>query len=317
MDTKDKLLSVLIKNEGKAVSGATIAKELNISRNAVWKAVNALKNEGCEIEAGTNKGYRLIKTPDKLSLGGIYPFLADKNCDIEVYETIKSTNDTAKEKAMQGAKHGTVIISDVQSGGRGRYGRSFYSPPGCGIYISFIVKPEEGRPNTELATIFAAVAVCAAIENICGKSPQIKWVNDDFLNEKKICGILTEAVTDLETMTPQWLVIGIGINFLKTDLPKELEGIVGSVFEENPTVSRNKLAAELINQILFRKYSNEEIIEEYRKRLFILGKIIRVESTQAPYEAKAVDIDNMGRLIVEKPNRERVLLSSGEVSVRL
>ncbi|MCL2398731.1 MAG: biotin--[acetyl-CoA-carboxylase] ligase [Defluviitaleaceae bacterium] len=263
---------------------------------------------------------------DTISKRGILPLLKVENCNLKIYDSVDSTNNVAKEMVALNAEHGTVILANVQTGGRGRYGRSFFSPLGHGIYMTFILRPYPIWPvDISLVTVFTGVVVCEAIESICNvssttkKIPQIKWVNDVFLDRKKIGGILTEAVTD-ESGTLQWIVVGIGINFTATtDLPVELEGIVGSIFDfdkENLLITRNQLAAEIINRMLNPTYTSKEIIEGYRQRLFILGKKVRVEGTENPYEATVLDIDDMGKLLVKNESGDVITLSAGEVSIR-
>jgi BirA family biotin operon repressor/biotin-[acetyl-CoA-carboxylase] ligase len=236
---------------------------------------------------------------------------------------LESTNKTAKELALSGVEHGTIIMADSQTAGKGRYGRSFFSPPGHGIYMSFILRhtPRHWDGIPTLVTSFAAVSVCEAIEATTGKAPQIKWVNDIFLDEKKICGILTEAVTDFESGCVQWIVVGIGVNFTApgTGYPDEIKNTAGSVFSESkPTVTKNRLAAEIVNRILNfeNKCDNKTMLSEYKKRLMMLGQKVVVSGSGEPYEAVAVDIDDIGRLIVRKDNGEILPLASGEISIR-
>jgi len=269
---------------------------------------------------------------DILSVQGMLPYLkkelphitcGDFSERIFIYDKLESTNITAREMITAGdGEHGSVVIADFQTAGKGRCGKSFYSPAGHGIYISFILDPLQLGFNTPtLITAFAAVAVCEAIEEVTGKTPQIKWVNDIFLDRRKVCGILTESVICPEEAIPKSIVLGIGINFSTpaSAFPKELQNIAGSLFgEEKPVVTRNNLAVTLINRILFSKYHNNEdkMLKQYRKRMFLLGKIVFVEEPDGKYEATAVDIDDIGRLIVEKDNGELLMLSSGEVSIR-
>ena len=272
-----------------------------------------------------------------LSVQGMLPYLLPElphgdsgnfSERIFIYDSLESTNITAKEMAISGSgEHGTIVIADFQSSGKGRCGKSFYSPAGHGIYISFILDPVHiGFSTQTLITAFAAVSVCEAIEAVSGKSPQIKWVNDVLIDGRKICGILTESVTipenkQLKSITTQPVVLGIGINFStpKTGFPEDIQHIAGSLFGvEAPTSTRNHLAAELINRTLSTKYHYAEniMLEKYRQRMFLLGKTILVNGTDGNYEAVAVDIDDIGRLIIKKPNGELLPLSSGEVSIR-
>ena len=322
MKTKQHILALLENNRGQSISGEQIAGKLGLSRNAVWKAIKELRSDGYKIEAVTNKGYCLCADNDILSVQGILPFLKDKDVgeNIMIFETLESTNKTAKELSISGAKHGTVVLARSQTAGRGRYARQFHSPPG-GIYLSFILHPDRLSLETPtLITAIAAVAVCRAVETVATDSPRIKWVNDIFSNGKKICGILTEAVTDFESGNIQWVVVGIGVNFntKRQDIPKDLRGIIGSIFAEgNPIVTRNQLVGEIINQVLCgTTYGREQILCEYKKRLMMLGEQITVVSKKETYRATAMDIDGSGHLIVKKENDEICTLSGGEISIK-
>ena len=265
MSTKYRILELLEQNRGDSISGERLAGILNVSRNAVWKAVKELEKEGYSIEAVTNKGYRLSDQNDIVSIQGIKPFLSPQSKlyaeNIKIYKTLESTNKTAKEMAVAGAEHGTVIIADSQTKGRGRYSRSYFSPSG-GLYMSIILRPEVlNFENPTSVTAFAAVAVCEAIESISEKTPKIKWVNDVLIDEKKVCGILTEAVTDFESGSLDWIVLGIGINvYIKTeDFPDDLQTSATSIFPNEKMFGvRNKLSAEIINRILVYEITPRE-----------------------------------------------------------
>jgi len=189
------------------------------------------------------------------------------------FDSLESTNITAKDKAAAGAEHGTVVIADYQTAGKGCRGKTFFSPAGRGIYMSFIL--DAGficLNNPASITASAAVSVCQTIEYTTGKSPKVKKVNDIFLDGRKICGILTESVIGAESHNINFIVLGIGINFNTplSDFPEELQGIAGSLFEsETPPVSRNELTAEIIKAILYPKVklNEEQMLEEYNKRL--------------------------------------------------
>lgn len=327
MNTKSRVLELLEQRRGESISGEYIAGILNISRNAVWKAVKDLQKDGYDIVAVTNRGYCLSDDNDIISVLGIKPFLSERgraHADkISIYKSLESTNKTAKEMAIAGAEHGTVIISDRQTAGRGRYSRDFFSLTGGGLYMSIILRPEILRfdaPTT--VTAFAAVSVCEAIEAVSDKAPEIKWVNDIFINGKKAGGILTEAVTDFESGGLEWIVLGIGINVYvrPEDFPSDLQSLATSVFpDEKVSGVRNRLSAEIINRILGfdAPPSEKEIFEEYRKRLMVLGKRITVIQGQTEYKATAIDIDPVGHLVVKKESGEVITLYSGEIRIQL
>ena len=236
MSTKQKLLKILEENRATYLSGEMLASTMNVSRSAIWKAIKGLKEEGYEIASTTNKGYRLKSESDLMSVEGIAPWLSQNNQALEllVYKTLGSTNQEAKKLALEGAKTKTVIISEEQTKGRGRMGRLFYSPPKSGIYLSLVLRPDVAAQDAVLLTTGAAVGVCRAIKKVTGIDTQIKWVNDIYLGERKIVGILTEAVTNFENGQFEFVIIGIGVNFKmpETALPKELEDIVGALFVE-------------------------------------------------------------------------------------
>ena len=325
MTTKEYILSLLENKRGQYISGALIAEQLNVSRNAVWKAIKELEKDGHVICASTNKGYCYSEDNDILSVQGMLPYLSDKkNAErIKTYKSLQSTNKTAKEMAVSGAEHCTVIIADSQTEGKGRFERRFFSPPGQGIYMSFVMLPRQLWFDTlTLVTAFAAVSVCEAIEAVSEKKPKIKWVNDILLDNRKICGISTEAVSDFESGSFQWIVLGIGVNFNTPSaaFPEDLRQIAGSVFFEGGSpITRNHLAAEIVNRITAPEKPRDEkrILEKYKSRLSTIGEKITVLGIgAAPYEAIAVGIDDIGRLIVKKSSGETLSLSAGEISIR-
>lgn len=325
MSTKNRILELLEQQRGESISGEHLAGVLGISRNAVWKAIKELQKDGYNIVAVTNKGYCLSAENDIISIPGIKPFLSERSQfyanKIQVHKSLESTNKTAKEMAVAGAEHGTIIISDCQTMGRGRYSRNFFSPSGGGLYMSIVLRPEAMHfKNPTSVTAFAAVSVCEAIESISTKVPRIKWVNDIFIDGKKVCGILTEAVTDFESGGLDWVVLGIGINVHTRieDFPCDLQSIATSIYpDEKMSGVRNRLSAEIINRILgFETLPSEtEIFEKYKKRLMVLGKKITVIQNQVEYKATAIDVDSVGHLVVKNESGERITLSSGEIRI--
>lgn len=325
MSTKNRILELLEQQRGESISGEHLAGVLGISRNAVWKAIKELQKDGYNIVAVTNKGYCLSAENDIISIPGIKPFLSERSQfyanKIQVHKSLESTNKTAKEMAVAGAEHGTIIIADCQTMGRGRYSRNFFSPSGGGLYMSIVLRPEAMHfKNPTSVTAFAAVSVCEAIESISTKVPRIKWVNDIFIDGKKVCGILTEAVTDFESGGLDWVVLGIGINVhtRTEDFPCDLQSIATSIYpDEKMSGMRNRLSAEIINRILgFETLPSEtEIFEKYKKRLMVLGKKITVIQNQVEYKATAIDVDSVGHLVVKNESGEHITLSSGEIRI--
>ena len=323
MSVKEAVLSKLEQHRGEDISGELLAKELGVSRAAVWKAINSLKEQGHSIESSTNRGYRLSDNSDILSTEGIKLYLSGdaKAADVIVFDEIDSTNLEAKRMAANGAKNAAVIVADSQTLGRGRFGRSFYSPEGCGIYMSILLKPtEEQLSEAVMLTTAAAVAVCRSAAKLGDVSAGIKWVNDIYVDGKKACGILSEAVFDIESGSIGSVVIGIGINFKQSEqpLPDDIADIAGSFFGNCPPVSRNEFAAQVANELflMLPQLSKREFLKEYRERSILIGKEIVYSRGNEKYAAIAEDIDGDGALVVRYADGSVEALRSGEVSVR-
>ena len=200
MTVKSRLLELLEQHKGETLSGEDIGRELSCTRAAVWKAVNSLRQEGYPIEAGPNKGYMLARESNLISAEGIRLFLEDPQVEIKIFDAISSTNLEARQLAVSGmAGHGSFVDAMEQTAGRGRRGREFYSPKGSGIYLSVILEPKGTLEGSLLITTAAATAVYKAVKEVCGVKLGIKWVNDLYKDNRKDCGILTEAVTDFES----------------------------------------------------------------------------------------------------------------------
>ncbi len=322
MEIKQQVLRILEENRGAAINGASLAKELNVTRSSIWKAVKALQKDGYNIGAVTNKGYTLLAGNDIVSAESITPFLngAGASFTLEVYQTVTSTNTLAKEMAAKGAKEGTVILAREQTEGRGRMGRSFYSPASSGIYFSVILRPKLSLEDSLLITTATAVAVAQAMEAVAGVEAGIKWVNDIFVAGKKVCGILTEASINFELGSLEYAVVGIGINIETRDFPEEIHKVAGSLFVNKPENApvTSLLVAEVLNNLAkcMNSLTDKCYLEEYRKRSFLIGRDILVMKGKQTIPAKAIDIDEKARLVVEYENGDREALNSGEVSVR-
>ena len=322
MTVKENVLFFLENNKGEYISGNELAKELNVSRNSIWKSINSLREEGYNIDSVTNKGYCLSKDNFILSRQSISKYLTNKNFQIEVFETIDSTNDYLKKKAESGEKEGYIVISQEQTKGKGRMGKNFYSPSNKGIYMSILLKPNIHASKALYITTAAAVSVSKAIDILSHNESSIKWVNDIFVDDKKVCGILTEGSFDLEGGGMNYAILGIGLNLISPEsgYPKELENIAGNIFDKNnlPFDYINKIIGEIINNFFYyyKNLEDKEFLEEYKKKSFILNKEILILQNDKTEKAIALDIDEEFRLKVKKENNDIVYLSSGDVSIR-
>ena len=325
MNTKEKLLALLEENKGVYFSGEEIAQRLCVSRAAICKAVKSLREEGYEIHAVTNKGYCLSAKNDVLSKQGVRRYLQGEceNLDIHVFPVIDSTNTLVREKAAQGQPEGYVAIANEQTEGRGRRGRSFFSPSGTGLYLSILLRPDHYSPEQATRfTTMAAVAMCEAIEEISDECAQIKWVNDIFVRGRKVCGILTEAALDLESRLLDYAVLGTGINVYvpKEGFPKEIAGSAGAVLTEEKDDVKNRLAGAFLNHFMkyYRSREQSSYIEAYQKRSLAIGREVTVISPNCSTRtAFAYGVDEECRLLVRYEDGKTEALSSGEISIRL
>ncbi len=263
---KDMILKELIESGDEAVSGQFVAEKYGVSRNAVWKAVNSLKAEGYVISSATNKGYRLVSDNNILSEQAIRACLKGdcRDMPVYVYDSIDSTNNEAKRLLADSSESGHMLIAaEEQQKGRGRYGKSFYSPKGSGVYMSVVFKLSEIIREPKNFTTKAAVAVIRAVKNITGTKLSVKGINDIYYNGKKTGGILTEAVSDLETGRIEHVIAGIGINLVTDSFPEEIKNRAISLNE--PALSKNKLIAQIVNEImpLYGVGDDESYMSEY------------------------------------------------------
>lgn len=252
-----------------------------------------------------------------------------KNVEVCVLECVDSTNTFAKQKVLEGARHGYVVVANKQTMGRGRQGNSFFSPKGTGIYFSIVLKSDIAILNAVKITTAASVAVAKAIEKVAKVQVGIKWVNDIYIGTKKVCGILTESMINCTNDGSDAIVIGVGININPPDngYPAAIEEIATDLTSGNTDeiFSRNQLIAEIINQLLNMWEDicrgNEHFISEYRNRSIVLGReIVFIENSDEREVSKngmAVDIDNDGGLVVKVEEGEYITLNSGEISVRV
>ncbi|MBE5924376.1 MAG: biotin--[acetyl-CoA-carboxylase] ligase [Lachnospiraceae bacterium] len=319
--TRDNILNML-KTSNDYVSGQEICETLGLSRTAVWKHINTLKSEGYEISSVNNRGYRLDNAPDILNENTIKENMKTKwlGKDIIYLVETDSTNTQAKRIGENGGKHGTIVVTDKQTAGKGRRGRGWISPPG-NTYFSILLYPDIKVDRASMITLVAAMAVAGAVEEYSRQEAFIKWPNDVVVNGKKICGILTESSTDLEYI--QYVVVGIGINCNQKDFDKDIADKATSVaLEMGCDIVRGNLLARVFE--LFEKYYDlfmetedlSKLKEEYNAHLINIGREVKIIDKDNEYVKKALGIDESGALIVEDENGSRDYIISGEVSVR-
>ncbi len=334
MNVKEQVLLLLENRRGDFISGQEIADFLSVTRAGVWKAVKALQKEGYCIEAVNNKGYTLKKAPDMLSKAFIAQKLKENNIplSVRVEKKVDSTNNVLKQYVAEGEKSDIVLLAEEQSAGRGRRGRSFYSPQGTGLYLSMLLHPDLEPLRGTMLTTMTAVAAAVAIEKITGELVQIKWVNDLLMRGKKISGILTEGSASLEEGKLDHVIVGIGINIYEPaeGFPEEIRDVAGAVFTNDiPRENlRNRFAVGFLANFM-RYYSAipaKDYLEEYRRRSFAIGKRVRIISPEGALPAAGsagreyamvLGIDDDCHLKVQYDDGAVEFLSSGEISIRV
>jgi BirA family biotin operon repressor/biotin-[acetyl-CoA-carboxylase] ligase len=318
---KSEILTMLRESEG-YVSGQELCNKFGVSRTAVWKAINQLKEMGYEIEAVSNKGYHLVSAPDVMNEAEIKSLLHTEWAGQELFcfDTIDSTNTKAKELAEQGYPSGTLVVADQQVAGRGRRGRNWESPSGCGIFMTLMLKPDINPNNASMLTLVAALATAKAIADVTGADARIKWPNDIVINGRKICGILTEMSAQFDYINH--IVIGIGINVHNEQFPEEIRETAGSLllacgrrFHRAELIARFLERFEEDYAVFLRTEDLEGLMKEYNALLVNAQQQVRVLDPKEPFEGKAIGITKKGELIVDTWE-SRKLVSSGEVSVR-
>ena len=380
LSSRRRVLDLLESGKGSYLSGEYIASVLGLSRTAVWKAVKSLRNEGYSIDAVTNRGYALSPKNDILSADGIRRYIRDiaesgevsfgvpenaisvinsgvlrlDSIRLEVSDVVDSTNDVCQRIASSGEKGSIVVVAGCQTRGKGRRGRTFFSPDGSGLYMSMLI--HAFGINSQMAlrlTTIAAVAVAESIEAVADVPAEIKWVNDVYVRGRKVCGILTEASFNLEDSTLDYAVVGIGINVYEPEggFPESIKDRAGSIAsaldqfaDPDPdgqipygvsvleNGGRNRLAAEIIAR--FNSYcvselsayisgeddsgSSHRYLDEYRRRCFVIGHEIDVlKAGAAPVRALAIGLDDDCHLIVRYDDGSEEALYSGEISIRV
>lgn len=319
--TKDEVLKLLASRPDRPVSGAELAERLRLSRTAVWKAVEQLREEGWVIDSAPRRGYRLSSQSDVLSVEGIRKYLRHPELTVEVHRSVGSTNTMLKALAAEGAPEGLALVASEQTGGRGRMGRSFYSP-GSGVYLSLLLRPSLPAAEATAITACAAVATAETLERLSGRPTQIKWVNDIWMDGKKVCGILTEASVDCESGGMHYVVPGIGVNVCPPagGFPEELREIAGAVFAQPALPDlRCRIAAGILDRLweLCRALPEEDCFEGYRDRSLVLGKPVDLLIPgREPLRALVLALERDYALRVRLEDGTERLVRSGEVRLR-
>lgn len=321
MATKERILRHL-RASGGYVSGGELSGLLHVTRAAVWKNISLLREEGYEIDSVTNRGYRLVSCPDRYSAeeigAGLETELLGRN--IFCYDSIDSTNEEAKRRALAGAPSGSLFIAEQQTVGKGRLGRNWASPAGTGIWFSVLLRPGVLPLKVAATTLLAGAAVCGAVRETSGCGAGIKWPNDIVIGTKKVCGILTEMSAEMERV--EFVVVGIGINANNTAFPESLRDKAASLrMESGKPVRRVALLQEILRRLerLLKENAvslTPAFLEKYKSRCVSLGKLIGFQRGGRPATGTAVDISPEGELVVRLPDGTLETVFSGEVSVQ-
>lgn len=319
---RNEILDYFRKADGNFVSGQQISKDLHVSRTAIWKHINVLKERGYIFESSTRKGYRLIYAPNLLT-----PLEIDSALHTETFgrhvvylESIQSTNEEAKKIAREGAEEGTIVVAEEQITGHGRLARGFYSPFAKGIWFSLILRPKFFPMEASKCTLLAAVGVCRGIRRMGLADAGIKWPNDILVHGKKLVGILTLMSASMEKI--DYIIMGIGINtgIKKNEFPEDFREGATSFLNEGINVSRKDLLAAILGE-LEKEYSIaqdegfDKVLDDWRALSVTLGQEVRVIFGDDSYTGKAVDIDRDGCLLVNTGSEVKRVIA-GDVSIR-
>ncbi|MGN1467624.1 MAG: biotin--[acetyl-CoA-carboxylase] ligase [Ruminococcus sp.] len=312
----------ILKNSQGYVSGQEISKQLSVSRQAVWKAINALKEQGFVIDSVTNKGYKIIEYPKNLCKPVVCSMLNTKftGRHLEILESTHSTNDDLKKAGHGGCENGTVIAAREQTAGKGRLGRTWLSKKDENIAFSLLLRPKLSPMEVSGITPVAGLAVCKAIREFCNIDCKIKWPNDVIVNNKKLVGILTEMSAEFDAV--EYIIVGIGINTDQWEFPREVKDKATSVFlETGERVNKNMLLACILNSLekefLKSNYRiNESNIEEYKSLCATINRTVSFIRGGKTISGKAVNVTGSGELQVQLSDGSLCSVNSGEVTIQ-
>ncbi len=320
MSTKNQLLAFLKESKGNWISGESISSKLSVSRAAIWKHIQKLRVDGYVIESSPKKGYVLKKASDLLLSNEIREGLTTEifgRGDIVYFNETDSTNTRAKELADQGAPEGTVIVSEKQTGGRGRKGRNWFSPSREGIYVSLILRPGISPDEAPKTTLLTAVAVAEALISLTLLKVSIKWPNDILINGKKIAGILTEIRAEIDAI--DYIIVGLGLNVNTPDFPDDIKEKATSILiETGKHFPRVRVIREYLKQYeryykILGRIGFETILTRWKELSNIIGRQITVEATGTKHTGQVQDIDRGGVLILKDNAGKYHRIFSGDV----
>ncbi len=318
---KDRILKLLRSSNTGFLSGEDLAAKLGISRTMVWKHVKTLEREGFGIEAVPSRGYRIVSTPDILRVDDIRQGLKTKiiGRDIHVYPEVVSTNTLAMEMAATGAREGTVVAADSQSGGKGRLGRRWISPKG-NLYVSVVLRPDIPSYKAPLITIMGAVATASAIRTACALTPGIKWPNDILIDGRKVGGLLTEMSAEPDRIKHIVLGIGVNVNSDPAQLPADIRPFTSTIAAEaGRPINRTFLLRQILQDLehWYRIFLHDaaDVLTEWRALNTTIGKRVAIAGAGAPLEGLAENIDNDARLIVRLDDGNAYTVAAGDVTI--
>lgn len=300
---------LLLKEKDDYISGEDLAQELGISRTSIWKAIRQLEAHGLTIEAARNRGYKLAEGDLLL------PDLIAEEIQLPVH--LKADSDSTQLDAKQGIELGhsspALYLAPHQNKAKGRFGRPFYASKSGGIYMSLRLSPNVPFLEFKPYTILAAAAVVKAIQSLCDLDVQIKWVNDIYLGQKKVAGILTEAISSMENQRVTDVIIGVGINVHIDDFPKELQQSAGNLFDDQPPFTRNQLITAIWKAFL--ETDEKELIALYKEKSLVVGQQVSFVENQVEFRGTAIAVTDTGNLVIQLDNGKAKIISSGEISL--
>lgn len=319
---KEELISLLSKNDT-YVSGQELCEHFGVSRTAIWKAIKQLEKEGYLIEAVNNKGYRLRENDEMMSATEISRYMETKimGQNLIYHQETDSTNLDVKRLAEEGAVHGTLVVADKQTAGRGRRGRAWISPAGASVYMSLLLRPQCNPDKASAITLVSALAIVQAARELGMQDCGIKWPNDVVANGKKLCGILTEMSAEIDAI--HYVVPGIGINVNQETFDEEIAKTATSFcMELGHKVNRSKLISRILYyfeqdyELFIKTYDLSNLVDKYNHFLVNCGKEVRVLDPKGEFTGTALGVNEDGELLVRTENDTVVTVYAGEVSVR-